>query len=188
MPTFESNEAGKVLLLVDWDNLFISLMRKFRPEKLNIEHRIKILMRWTSKIGELLGGRGFIFAPEHMSFAYKDLCVACGLQLIICPKKTLSKPEPNPKTRRMESVVDTVDATIIWYADMMLGHKDFKTICLVSGDKDYVPLFEKMRRCGIRRALAVPTTKSMATDRAIENLVDLNPITGKKMILRLDQI
>ena len=175
-----SMAVGQVLLLIDWDNLFISLLCFFeKPDGIRIESRIKELISWIEKdLGELLGGHGFVFAPEHLSSFHQQICARNGLKLIICPKK--------PKDPNEEKEKDTVDETIIWFANMMVDHPNFETICLVSGDSDYVPLFEEMGRCGIKRALAPPTLGSLSKSGDLVELVDLHPKTAKKMLFMLD--
>jgi hypothetical protein len=145
-------------------------------------------MQWVKGIGELFTGHGFMFAPEHLPSIYQEMCVSRGLRLITCPKKNLATPMRNQKTGKMETRVDTVDETIAEFAKSMVGHPNFKTICLVSGDNDYVPLFEELGDNNIRRALAPPTLGSLSQTKQLINLVDINPLTGEKMILVLSEI
>ncbi|MFH1968646.1 MAG: hypothetical protein ABIJ84_04640 [bacterium] len=181
--------AKQVLLLIDWDNLFFGLFHLFGAEEMRIENRIKRLMEWVDKeVGKLLGGFGFVFAPEHLSFLHQQICVKNGLKLIICPKKQLKEPKLNQKTGDLEAEEDTVDETIIWFAKTMIRHPNFRFICLVSGDNDYVPLFREMARHGVKRALVAPTTDSLAKSKELVNLVDKHPRTLKKMSFRLDYV
>jgi hypothetical protein len=189
-PELDLFPTGKrqILLLVDWDNFWYSLMNRFGVGEMNIEHRIEKLVEWVKGKGELLGGHGFIFAPEHLSSIHQEICINNGLWFITCPKKQLSEARMNKKTRELELRVDTVDETIINFAKMMIGHPNFGTICLVSGDNDYVPLFEEMGRCNIKRALIAPTVDSLSKTKELINLVDNDPATNEKMLLILDRI
>jgi hypothetical protein len=181
--------AKQVLLLVDWENLFFTLYARFGAEKMHLENRIEKLMEWVKEeIGELLGGCGIVFAPEHLTFLHQQICAKNGLKLIICPKRQLKEQKRNRKTGDMETEEDTVDETIIWFAKMMLRHPNFKFLCLVTGDNDYVPLFKEVQRCGIKRALVAPTTDSLARSKELIGLVDRHPITMKKMSFRLDNM
>jgi hypothetical protein len=181
--------TGQVLLLIDWDNLWYSLMSRFGVGEMNIENRIQTLMDWTKEsVGELCGGHGFVFAPEHLSLLHRQIFVDRGLKLMTCTKLHLKEPRLNPKSQKMESEIDTVDETIIWFAKMMVGHQNFKTLCLVSGDNDYLPLFEEMRKLGIKRALVAPTIDSLAKNKKFIKCVDENPVTKKRMLLILDKI
>lgn len=185
---FLSSNGEQVLLLIDWDNFFYSLMTRFGPGEMDIERRIKQLMAWTRKeAGKILGGSGFVFAPEHLSWTHQEICVNNGLKMITCPKKRLAKPTPNPKSGRLETTTDTVDETIIWFARTWVGHPKFRTLCLVSGDNDYVPLLKEMPKYGIRRALIAPTIESLKKTKELIKCVDKNPITQRKMILVLDR-
>jgi len=185
-----SLHSPQVLLLIDWDNLFYGLFNRFGGvEGMHIEERLDKLLKWVSgEIGIILGGHGFVFAPEHLTLIHQQMCIKHGLILITCPKRHLQEPRMNIEKGRIETEEDTVDQTIIDFAKMMIGHPDLKTILLVSGDNDYVPLFEELGRRGILRALAPPTLNSLAKKAELINLVDINPKTGKKMLLVLDEI
>lgn len=179
--------ANQILLLFDWENFFYGLFNHYGSAEMYIERRIEGLMRWTKGIGELLGDRGIVFAPEHLSSIHQEICVKNGLWLMTCPKKHLNHAERNLKSGKLEIRVDTVDETIIRYAKAMVGHPKFKTICLVSGDNDYVPLFQEMGQLGIKRALAAPTLESLSKTKELINLADINPRTNEKMVLILDK-
>ncbi len=183
-----SATAKQVLLLIDWENFFYSLHSFWGPDKMRIEKNIERIMRWVAnEIGELFGSHGLAFAPEHLSFFHQQICVRNGLKLMICPKRQLMTPKMNPKTGDMETEEDTVDETIIWFARAMLRHPNFKFVCLVAGDNDYVPLFMELERHGVKRALVVPTRDSLSKTKELVELVDKHPITLKKMSLRLDK-
>ena len=190
----------QVLLLIDWDNVWCSLLNRFGIGEMKIEGRIEGLMKWTrEKVGELLGteilegklvqGHGFVFAPEHLSVIQQQICVERGLRLMTCPKIHLKELKQNRKSGKMETEADTVDESIIWFAKMMVKNsKLIKTVCLVSGDNDYVPMFEELQRLGVKRALIAPTLDSLSKTKELINCVDENPITHEKMLLVLDQI
>lgn len=181
--------AKEVLLLIDWDNLFFSLFDRFGAESMLIDRRIATLMKWVKEnVGELLGGYGFVFAPEHLTFFHQQICVQNGLKLMICPKRQLKEPKRNRKTGEMETEEDTVDETIIWFATLMMRHPNFKFVCLVTGDDDYVPLFEDMGKHNIKRALIAPTVDSLSRTKGLIDLVDRHPVTHKRMVLRLDKV
>lgn len=189
MTPLSSATAKQVLLLIDWENLFFSLYHRFGADEIHLESRIGILIKWVEKeVCEILGGYGIVFAPEHLTFLHQQICVRNKLKLMICPKRQLIIPKRNKKTGEMETVEDTVDETIIWFANTMVRHPNFKFLCLVTGDNDYVPLFREMGKRGIKRALIAPTTDSLAKSKELINLVDKHPTTLKKMSLRLDDI
>lgn len=170
----------ETLLLIDWDNLFTSLWNDFGQDKLRLPERIERLMNWVkTDIGRLLGGiGGFVFAPEHLSFHHKQMFLRHGFNFFICPKKV----------EEDGSILDTVDEKIISFGRLMMRHPDVGIICLVSGDSDYVPLFEIASIYGVKRALAPPTLNSLSKDKDLTDLIDNHPITGKRMVLRLDEL
>lgn len=173
----------EVLVLIDWDNLFLSLYDMFKAE-MRIEGRIEKMMDWVKKeIGEPLGGYGFVFAPEHLSVLHQDLCVKNNLRLVTCPKKRIKNAK--------EEIVgeeDTVDETLIWFAKLMMDNPGVGFLCLVSGDEDYVPLMEEAARRDIKRVLVAPTVNALSKSGKLVSMADKHPVTGKKMILRLDAI
>ena len=184
---------GRVLLLMDWDNFEICLRQRFGPGKMQIDQNIKKLINWVkSEVGELSGGYGWVFAPEHLNQTYRNICAENNLRMITCPKKHLAEPRRNPKSRKMETDVDTVDETIIWYGKWMLQHPDIQFICIASGDSDYLPLMEAAKKHGIKVAFAAPSVGSLSkqTDvlQDILRLVDIHPTTQKKMFVRLDEL
>lgn len=183
MPYSLSTPSGKVLLLIDWDNVFFCLYSMFKRD-IRLEYRLKRLTDWIKKeIGEIFSDHGFVFAPEHLAQFHQQVCVQNDLKLIICPKREIKDSEG--KTEREE---DTVDETIIWFGKMMMSHPDVKFICLVSGDDDYVPLFEEAEKHNIKRVLAPPTIDSLSKSKRLVGLVDKHPVTSKKMLLRLDTL
>lgn len=184
--------TGQVLLLLDWDNLYYGLLNRFKVGEMEIENRIgKLIKCINEEMGGLMGGYGYLFAPEHLSAPHQQIFTKLGFRLFICPKRRFDKPTKNEKTGDMVMEQDTVDETIIWFAETMIGHPNFKTICLASADNDYAPLFEELGKIGILRALAPPAINSLAKTRETTRLVDLadiNPATQKKMVLMLDAI
>lgn len=175
--------SKKVLLLIDWDNLFLCLCRRFKA-KIYLEYRIQKLMEWLqSEIGEILEGYGFVFAPEHLSYFHQQTCVRNGLRLITCPKRKAKDNEKKP-----EKEEDTVDETLIWFGKMMMHHPDVGIICLVAGDNDYVPLMQEAQRQNIKIALAPPTIDSLSRSKKLLNLADRNPKTGRRMVFMLDSL
>lgn len=179
----------QVLLLGDWDNIWYSLQTRFGVGEMDIERRMRELMKWINKnIGGLFGQSGFMFAPEHLSLIHQQICIEQGFKLFTCPKKILTEPMEDPKTGKMKTEMDTVDDTIMWFAKSMVGHPNFKTVCLISGDKDYIPLLLWLKEHGIRIALAPPTLGSLAKDLELVGCVDESLITRERMLFVLDKI
>ncbi|MEI7424940.1 MAG: NYN domain-containing protein [Candidatus Staskawiczbacteria bacterium] len=177
----------KVILLVDWENLFYCLHQRSNGTNMRIEYRIKKLLEWVcTEIGETMCS--IVFAPEHLSADHRKIWADNGFKIMICPKKQLDKPERNPKSGQMETLKDTVDETLIWFATMMFKHPDTGYICLVSGDDDYVPMMEEAKKLNVKRALAPPTIGSLSKSQGLVKTFDRHPFTGRRMILRLDQV
>lgn len=177
-----SSTLKQVLVLGDWDNIFICLFEKFKNE-MRLGHRISATMEWIqNRVGQIFGGYGFMFAPEHLSVIHQQLCINSGFRLFTCPKREVRDKSGNIGTE------DTVDETIIWFGEIMLKHPDTGFICLISGDDDYVPLLEDAGKLGVKRALVAPTLASLSRSKTLIRLVDKHPITGRRMILRMDNV
>ena len=169
---------GCVLLLVDWENLFFTLLSRFGLEDVHIEERVKKLMEWIqAEIGELLGGHGFVFAPEHQLSSHQGMCAKNNLWLMTCPKRSKGVGQGEE---------DTVDETLISFGKIMLRHPDVKFICLVSGDEDFLPLLEEAKKYKVKVALVAPTIGSLSSQGGLLRFVDKGPITLARMFLRLD--
>ena len=182
-PPLSNFLVPKVLLLVDWDNLFICLYNKFKQE-MRLEYRIGKMVEWVqNEIGELLEGHGFVFAPEHLSVLHQQMCVEKHMRLITCHKRQIR--EPSGKIVREE---DTVDETLIWFGKLMLRHPDVKFICVVSGDDGYVSLMEDALKYGVKRALVPPTVDSLSRKKNLVRMADKHPKTLKRMLLSLDTL
>lgn len=180
---------GKVLVLVDWDNLFYSLFNTFGQEEMRLEERLQQMMHWIKKeIGEIWGDSGFVFAPEHLPIFYQELCTQSKLKIMVCPKRKLEEPQMDPKKGHLVSELDTVDETIIWFGERLMGIPEIGFVCLVSGDADYIPLFQKASQHGILRVLVAPSHQSLSRSDEFLGLVDDHPLTHKKMLLHLDQV
>lgn len=178
----------KVLVLIDWDNLFLCLHNRF-ARQMRIEYRIQKLLKWVQKeIGEIFEGYGFVFAPEHLSTIHQDMCTDNNLRLFTCPKRQLDKPKKNLKTNKMVTEEDTVDETLMWFGKIMMSHSNVGFICLVAGDDDYVPLMKEAKKQNIQRVLIPPTLDSLSRSKRLVRLADKHPITKEKMILRLDTL
>lgn len=178
-----STTTNKVLVLVDWDNLFFSLFSSFKMH-MHLEERLKKMMEWVKKdIGEIFEGYGFVFAPEHLTYYHQKMCVENSFKLMTCPKRQIKNQQGIEISEE-----DTVDETIIWFGKMMMRHPDVNFLCLVSGDNDYVPLFEEAPKHGVKRALAPPTLNSLSRSKNLIEMTDEHPETGKKMVLMLDYV
>lgn len=177
----------KVLVLVDWENLFYCLYQKFQSNDARIDYRIKKLIEWIrTEIGETI--YSVVFAPDHMSDDQRKMMASNGFKIHFCPKRKLDKPERNPKSGLMENVRDTVDEELIAFATMMMKHPDVGYICLVSSDGDFTPMMEEARKHNIKRVLAPITIGSLSRSQKLVKIIDTHPFTLKKMVFRMDTV
>lgn len=189
-------ERRDVLLVIDWDNFDIGLRNRFEPGQVRIEQRLKLLIEWVkTEVGELFGGYwkeneyikgyGFVFAPEHLSsdeFCRK-MCVRHNLRIMTCPKN--EKPD-------REGSFDSVDQSLMSFAESMMVNSNMQSICIVSGDDHYIPLMCFARKRKVKVAFVAPTIGSLSKDKTtieeILRLVDNSSTSGKRMFLRLDTV
>jgi len=174
----------KVLLLIDWDNFRSGLQTRFGSGKIFLEQRIRRLETWVrGELGELWGDHGFVFAHEYLNEAFKKMCVRNSLRTFTCPKR--DTPDSNGS-------MDSVDEILIWFGENMLNHPDVGFLCIVSGDKHYIPLMEKANKAGVRVAFVVPSvtcfSKTPETIAKMMRLTGVHPVTEKKMFVRLDEL
>lgn len=179
-----TSEKKKVVILVDWDNLLMCLYQKFSPN-VHLEDRIEKFFEWIHEnIGETLCG--VVFTPRQLSLEHQKMWIKHGFKIMFCPKVHLLKAQKDSKSGAMRTLKDTVDNELMDFGEMMLNHQDIGCVCLVSGDKDYVPFLEKVAAKKIKRAIAPPTLASLSTDQRMVNSADVNPRTGTKLIFRFD--
>lgn len=186
----KAKKCEQVLLLVDWENLFVSLFSVFKNE-MRLEYRLSEMLSWIQgNVGELWGGHGFVFAPEHLNVIHQEICTKLGFKFIICPKRQLTKPKKNPKSGLMVSEEDTVDETIIWFGMLIAKHPDVKHICLVSSDSDYIPFLREVSCFGVEIALVFPSIISLGRSKGKQliKLADRSKNGCNKLILKLDEL
>jgi len=177
-------QVGSVLLLIDWDNFRSTLQKQFGIGKVRLDQRIGRTLNWVKgELGELLAGHGFVFAPEHLNELFRKMCAKNNLRTVTCPKR--DTPDRNGS-------FDSVDETLIWFGKMMLAHPDVKCLCIISGDKHYIPLMEAAKKQGVSVAFAVPSRSCFSETpeiiKKIIGLISINPKTGKKMYVELDTL
>ena len=169
-----AKKERRILVLIDWDNLFLNLMDIYKPEKLNLSFHFDNLKKWLEEIGQIWAV--FVFAPQHLNVWHRKFLQEREFFLVTCTKiKTGETPEE----------IDTVDETLIKLGELLLSYPDITHLCLVSGDADFIPLLEKAKKEGVKRAIAVASVKPLS--RNLLPLADTHPKTRKKMILDLSK-
>ena len=147
---------GKILVLIDWENLIISIKANF-PGNFSLTAGINRLKKWIELEGEILGF--FVFAPLHILKTYSDLFYKNGFIAICCPKVASEK--------RKE--IDTTDEIIIIFGEKMIATMPELThLCIASGDIGIKPLIEQATRKGLKIMIAAGHFDSLANE-----LIDL---------------
>ncbi len=122
----EKETGGKILVLIDWENLLKSVGLS-SPENFSLEAGLDKLKAWLEDIGEPFGF--FVFTPPHMVEGYSHIFHRYNFFIILCPKI----PSEDSKT------VDTTDDTLIKFGRKMIEEVWGLThLCLASGDNQKI--------------------------------------------------
>jgi hypothetical protein len=180
-----SHPAGqKVLLLIDWDNFRSGLLKRFGSGQIRLEKRIQRLIGWLKdEAGELVDDYGFVFAPEHLNDLFRKMCTKNKLRTFTCPKRDVPDSDGS---------MDSVDEVMIWFGKLMVRHPDVGFLCIVSGDKHFMPLMKVAVENNINVIFVAPSINCFSkTSEIIDKIIGLtsiNPETGKKMFIKLDEL
>jgi len=147
---------NKVLLLIDWENLLISLKSEQMPSEEGYSITAgfdRLVEQITLEIGEIVNV--FIFAPPHILSSFGETFVKLGFFPIVCPKV-------RGKTGEEE---DTTDSTLINFGRTAIEHiKGLTHLCIGSGDKDFSLLVRQAKRKGLKILVVASSNRSLATE------------------------
>jgi len=165
-------EENRILVLIDWDNIFINLMDALKPEQIQLSLRFDKLEKWLETIGKIWDV--FVFAPPGLTPFHRKIIREHGFYFIACDKIEKGREQ-----------IDTVDESLIRFGKSMLNHSDINYLCLASGDDDFIDLLKLAQKRKLKIAIATANFKSLSAN--LLPFADKHPKTQKKMILRLDE-
>lgn len=167
---WKKEKKKKVLILIDFENLMISLQNTIGPIGFSIEAGFnRVIAEITTAIGEIIGV--FAFLPPDRAMVWSKDLYRLGFTTILCPR-----------IKDKEGVdQDTTDTTLMKLGEWLMENLTGLThICIGSGDKDFGPLMRKGALKGLKRMVIAANLSSLSSE--LIKLTDSNPLTGKKMV------
>ena len=159
--------VNKILVFIDFENFLKGL--KGAVERPSLIKNFDELMRYLGETGRVVNV--FVFAPPHSILIYLETFYKLGFTTITCPKI---------RDKKKGQEIDTVDSTMIDFSRIMMEQiPDLTHLCVVSGDSDFRPLLRQAMRYGLKTIVAT-TISALAVE--VINMLDRDPLTGKKMV------
>ena len=171
---FRRGPKAKILMLIDWMNLSISIDLPSLERYSLIEGFDTAVKQIARDAGEIINV--FVFMPPQPAYLTAEDMHKLGFFTIVCP--TIRTKE------RVER--DTTDDILIEFGKKMINQiPDLTHLCLGSGDIDFTPLIREAIRKGLKIIILAGNSKSLS--RKLVNLVD-SKTDGQKMIYILSPI
>ncbi|SRR3990167_172027 len=166
------------LVLIDWENISKGFVEsEHPPETFSVSAAFDGLFDWiNSETDEILDT--FLFAPLYIVYTNYQLFYDQGLFPITCPRVPLGSPKSK----------DTVDEALIKRAERWITYPGLTHVCLVSGDRDFIPLLKEVKQKGLLIMIsAIDPARAKNPEhpplsRELSEMADISPKTGKKMI------
>ena len=159
----------KILLLVDFENLFINVRDEIPPEKFSIEGGFnRVIRAITEEVGEIVGV--FAFLPSDRALVWDKDLYELQFNIVLCPR--IKNKEGVEK--------DTTDSRLLELGEWLINHLELSHVFIGSGDKDFSPLMKKAAQKGLKKGVVAANLKSLSSK--LIQLTDTNPSTGKKMV------
>lgn len=139
------------VMLVDLENLIDSLPFS-SPDRFSIEEGFRrIIRRIAEEKREITDV--FIFAPEHVLTTWDEELHDLEFFMVRCPKI---------RTKDGKDFQDTTDAILIRFGKRIINLPDIDFLCLVSGDRDLMPLIRTAERKGLKKLIVTGSIKSLS--------------------------
>lgn len=165
----KKEKKNKVLVLLDFENLYINY-----PSRLIIEELNKILRQIAKEVGEV--SKVFVFVPYNTASLFAEDFYRAGFITILCSK---AKDKDGADK-------DTVDETILDFGQEIITEMPSLTHLLIgSGDIDFLPLIIKASRTGLDIGLIASGLRPLSFN--LIKWVDKKPGTKEKMVYVFSQ-
>jgi len=159
----EPKPLGKLLILIDLENLLQNMEPSIEKELSVSEIFLKLIKRVSREIGEVVSV--FVFTSPHLVSVWGETFYNQGFFVISCPKVTDKKGEEK----------DTVDETLIDFGRKMIQNMNLSHLVIGTGDRDLSPLYQD----GILKGLKIVTIA--ASEKSLSS--KLIPLSDKIIIL-----
>jgi len=161
-------KTNKILVVIDWLNISLSLYPTGQLELTDFDRLIKKISREVGEIANV-----FVFAP-NLTSREGETFYKQGFYVINCPKV---------KTKEGEDKDTTDEILINFLKDVVPDISGLTHICLGSGDKDFCQALRNVIRKDLRLMIVAGNLTSLSSD--LIELADVNPLTHKKMVYLL---
>lgn len=168
----KSVRKNKVLVLLDFDNLYLNL-----PEKTITETLDRALKQITEEVGPI--SKVFVFVPYYSAIPFGEDFYRAGFITILCPRI---------KTKDGQTEINTTDGILTEIGKELINDMpDITHLCLGSGDVDFssgdigfLSLLKKATRYGLDIAIIASDLASL-NPKLIE-MIDKKPNSKEKML------
>ncbi|PIP24986.1 MAG: hypothetical protein COX34_01255 [Candidatus Nealsonbacteria bacterium CG23_combo_of_CG06-09_8_20_14_all_36_12] len=152
---FKKNKRGKVLVLIDWENLSKSVITTFRiTERYSeLQELNKVIEKIADEVGDIYKVK--VFCPLHQASLWGKDFYKLGFFIEFCPPSDDKKGEEE----------DTTDKILMAYGRKDLeGVRGLTHFCLGSGDQDFIPLLREAKWMGKKTIIIAGSLKSLAKE------------------------
>ena len=149
-------DLKRTVILVDWENLHHNLFPG-RKEGLTYQFVSQGFLELTRQISQEIGEIALIlaFAPTHLVFLWeKTFWEQRRIPMISCPKVLDKKGEEK----------DTTDEILMDTGMKLINNMKLSHLCVASGDKDFIPLYEAAILKGLKIVIIPASTSSLAPE------------------------
>ncbi len=167
----KTKRKNKVLVLLDFDNLYIGLSRGAIIESLDM-----VLKKITQEVGAIF--KVFVFIPYQNAQLFGEKFYRAGFVPILCPEiKAKDKTNINTTDQMMTDLGKDLIEGIPEITHLCLGSGD---IDFSSGDIGFPSLLKKAEHYGLQIALIVSGINSLSSE--LIKKADQKPGKNEKMI------
>ena len=152
----KSAEKGSALVLIDWENI----VQNWPSKGINLTYD-SVYQRFTNLLKRVTKEAGavfavYVFSPDYLTSTWAETFWELGFPVINCPKI------------KKESEKDTVDETLIREGKKLIN-LPISHLCVVSGDSDFIPLYDEASRKNIKIIIVAASLDSLSRDLFAEN-------------------
>lgn len=158
--TVSTEPAGDVALLVDWENLKISL------GKVGLTPNVTALYEASRDFGRVVVARAYMDWLERGMQDDPHALYRAGVEPVYVPKRRFPAPRSEQETDRSPIVKNSVDVRMAVDATTLCHtNPNIETFVLVSGDQDFLHVVNALRPFG-RRVILIGVTVSLSQQLA----------------------
>jgi len=164
----KNNEQRKIVVVVDLENMIANT--ELPPgADFTLNQALADLMQKLANMGDIVGK--FVFTPPHRIPAFEKFFSEHRFFIIACPK-----------AQTAEGTKDTTDQTIMDFCRQVAAEIPGIThFCLCSGDADFIPMIEILKKKGMKIIIASGNLRALAGD--LIRLAEPNESGGRRVFI-----